>query len=127
MSGYTPVFDTVFTGTLCGKYPDTAAWMFLLALADKNGEIDATPQYISTITGMPVDDLIGCIERFMEPDPDSRSAAEHGRRLVKIDSDRPWGWRVVNHEKYREKARLQAKSAREVASGLNRDRMADRR
>ena len=115
MAGYTPLFDSVFTGTLCGKYPDTAAWMFFLALKDKNGEIDMTPQYIATITGMPLNDLLGCIKRFMEPDPDSRSSEEDGRKLIKLDPDRPWGWKVVNHEKYREKARLTAKNARETA------------
>ena len=61
MSGYTPVFQSIFTGTLCGRYPDTAAWMFFLALADKHGVVDMTPEYISSVTGMPVDDLLACI------------------------------------------------------------------
>lgn len=127
MSGYTPVFDTVFQGSLCGRYPDTAAWLFLLALADKNGVVDMTPQYISSVTGMPVTELLGCIERFLEPDPYSRSSASQGRRLELIDPDRQWGWRIVNHGKYREKARLQSKNAREVAEGKNKARMKDRR
>lgn len=127
MSGYTPVFGSIFQGTLCGKYPDTAAWLFLLALADKNGEVDMTAQFISAVTGMPVDDLTACIERFMQPDPCSRSAAEEGRRLVLIDQSRPWGWRIVNHGYYREKARLAAKNAREVEEGRNAERMRDRR
>ena len=127
MSGYTPVFDTVFQGSLCGRYPDTAAWLFLLALADKNGVVDMTPQYISSVTGMPVDELLGCITRFLDPDPYSRSSASQGRRLELIDPDRQWGWRIVNHGRYKEKARLQAKSAREVAEGKNKQRMEDRR
>lgn len=127
MSGYTPVFRTVFEGSLCGQYPDTAAWLFMLALADKNGHVDKTPQYISAVTGMPVDELLGCLDRFMQPDPSSRSPAEDGRRLVPIDAARSWGWRVVNHAQYRERARLAAKNAREVDDGRNRDRMQDRR
>ena len=42
MSGYVPVFRTVFTGSLFGKYPDSAAWLFMLTLADKNGLVDVT-------------------------------------------------------------------------------------
>lgn len=127
MSGYTPVFRSIFEGTLCGQYPDTAAWLFMLALADKNGHVDKTPQYISAVTGMPVADLVGCIERFMQPDENSRTSAEEGRRLVLIDANRSWGWRIVNHEKYREKARLAAKAAREVEDGRNAERLRDRR
>ena len=122
MSGYTPVFRSIFEGTLCGQYPDTAAWLFMLALADKHGHVDKTPQYISAVTGMPVDELAGCIERFMQPDPASRSSAEEGRRLVLIDPSRSSGWRIVNHEKYREKARLAAKNADAIATGREAER-----
>ena len=94
----------------------------MLALADKNGHVDKTPQYISAVTGMPVDELAGCIERFMQPDPASRSSAEEGRRLVLIDPSRSWGWRIVNHEKYREKARLAAKNADAIATGREAER-----
>jgi hypothetical protein len=123
MAGYSVVFDSIFTGTLCGKYPDTAAWLFLLALKDKNGVIDMTPQYISSVTGMPVADLMACINRFMEPDPHSRSTAEQGRRLVPLNGERDWGWRIVNHHQYRERARLISKNEREVESGSNKERL----
>lgn len=124
--GYTPVFDSVFEGSLCGKYPETAAWLFLLALADKNGHVDKSPNYISALTGMPAADLLKCIEEFCKPDEKSRTTDHDGRRLELIDPTRPWGWRIINHGKYREKARLAAKTAAEVASGKNKERM-DRR
>lgn len=122
LSGYTPVFRSVFTGSLCGQWPDTAAWLSLLALADKNGEVDMTPQYISSVTGMPLTDLLACIGRFLEPDPMSRTPDNEGRRLELIDSSRNWGWRIINFKAYREKARLAAKSAREVESGKDAER-----
>lgn len=123
MSGYTPVFDSVFTGSLCGQYPDTAAWLFMLAMADHQGHIDRTPEYISSVTGMPLADLRACIDRFMQPDPNSRSLAEEGRRLVPIDPARPWGWKVVNIGIYRKKAA----NRRAIESGENATRMAQRR
>jgi hypothetical protein len=120
--GYTPVFRSVFTGSLCGQWPDTAAWLSFLALADKNGEVDMTPQYIASVTGMPLADLQACIGRFLEPDPMSRSTAAEGRRLELIDPERPWGWRIVNFSHYREKARLAAKNSRDVESGKEAER-----
>lgn len=122
MSGYVPVFDTVFQGTLCGRWPDSGVWLCLLALADKHGNIDMTVPYISAVTGVPADVLTGCIERFMQPDPHSRTKDEDGRRLVRLDESRSWGWRIVNHAKYREKARKQAYDSERTASGKDADR-----
>lgn len=119
VSGYTPVFRSVFTGSLYGLYPDTAAWLFLLALADKDGRVDVTPEYIAGVTGMPVDDLKACIARFLEPDPASRTTDNEGRRLELIDPDRGWGWRIINHAKYRERARKRAWDAARTASGAD--------
>jgi hypothetical protein len=127
MSGYTPVFKSVFTGSLTGRWPDTGLWVSLLALADKNGDLDYTPQYISMVTGLELAEVEACMGRFMEPDPMSRSHNDDGRRLVLTDPARAWGWRIVNFAAYREKARLSAKSAREVEQGKNAERMQDRR
>ena len=35
------------------------------------------------------------------PDPDSQTPEEDGRRIVRLDPDRAWGWRVVNIQMYR--------------------------
>jgi hypothetical protein len=128
VSGYTPVFDTVFQGTLCGKWPTLPVWLTILPMADKNGQIDMTYQHISAVSGWPVDLLKQAIAELTAPDPESRSSEKEGRRLELIDPlNRQWGWRVINHAAYREKARLSAKAAREVAEGVNKARMADRR
>ena len=75
MSGYTPVFRSVFQGTLCGKYPELPVWLVLLALADRHGEIDAHPSYIAMVSGLPQADIETAIRKFCEPDEASRSAA----------------------------------------------------
>lgn len=122
LMGYTPLFDTLTSGTLCGKWPDIGLWPIVLSLADKNGIVDVTPTYIASITGLEIDEVVACLERFCEPDPYSRSQEHQGARLVKLDDNRPWGWCVVNHGKYREKARLHAKNTREVESGREAER-----
>jgi hypothetical protein len=128
MTGYAPLFDSLTTGTLCGKWPDIGLWPIVLAMANKHGVLDVTPTYISSVTGLVVEEVSACMARFCEPDPYSRTATEDGRRLMLLEPDRrAWGWRIVNHGLYRERARLLAKSQREVASGQNAGRMSDRR
>lgn len=92
----------------------------ILPLCDSQGRIDLHPKAIASMTGWPQELLEQGLAQLMEPDADSRTKAADGRRLVPLDADRPWGWMVVNFSAYREKARLMAKSAREVASGSNR-------
>jgi hypothetical protein len=123
VSGYTPVFRSVFDGTLHGKWPQTGVWLALLAMVDRHGQIDRSPQAIASDIGIDVPTLLSCIAEFCEPDLMSRTRDHDGRRLELIDPERPWGWKVLNHGKYREKARLESKSAREVEDGKNKERM----
>lgn len=120
--GYVPLFDHLTTGTLHGKWPDIGLWPVVLSMADRFGEIDVTPAYIAGVTGLPVDEVAACMERFCEPDPYSRTSDHEGRRLELIDNNRKWGWRVLNHSKYREKARLLSKNAQQTASGMDAER-----
>lgn len=120
--GYVPLFDHLTTGTLYGKWPDIGLWPVLLSMADRHGKIDVTPQFIAGVTGLEVEEVVACISRFCAPDPFSRTRADEGRRLEPIDPDRSWGWRVVNHAAYREKARLMAKDAARTASGVDAER-----
>jgi hypothetical protein len=123
MSGYTPLFASLTTGTLGGRWPDVGLWAIVLSLSDKHGTVDATPAHIARITGLGIDEVISCMKRFCEPDPGSRSREEGGARLVLIDSEnRDWGWRIVNLGKYREKARKAAYDAKRTGSGLDAER-----
>ena len=115
--GYVPLFDSLVTGTLCGKWPDIGLWPIVLAMADRNGNLDVTPDYIAVVTGLAVDEVVSCMQRFCEPDPKSRTETCDGRRLELIDPSRNWGWHVVNHSKYREKARKLAFDAHRTATG----------
>jgi len=122
VSGYTPVFGSVVDGTLCGQWPDLGVWVVLLAISDRNGLVDMTPQRIAAVLGIPVPDLTACLERLCAPDPFSRTKSEQGKRLQLIDPDRPWGWRIVNHAAYRERARKQAYDSERTVSGRDSER-----
>lgn len=122
--GYVPLFETLTTGTLHGKWPDIGLWPVLLSMADRFGNVDVTPQYIAGVTGLDVPEVISCLERFCAPDPDSRSDVNEGRRLEPMEEGRKWGWHVVNHSKYREKARMLAKDSQRTATGMDAARKA---
>jgi len=123
MAGYVPLFDSVLDGTLFGKWPHTGIWVCLLSQVDKHGVIDMNPNLLAAKIGVPVDMLQSCIQDFMKPDPGSRTKDNDGRRLELIDPDgRDWGWRVINHVKYREKARKQQHQQSATETGRDAER-----
>ncbi len=126
MAGYTPVFDSVFQGSLCGRYPDLPVWLVLLAMAQRGGIIDAHPSYIATVSGLPQADIEEAIGRFCGPDPLSRTPDHDGRRLEPLP-DRGFGWRVLNHESYRRKAARKDYDDARTASGEDAARKAVQR
>jgi hypothetical protein len=123
-----PLFSSFRTGTLCGHWPDIGLWPIVLSLADRHGIVDVTPAYIASVTGLRLEDVIACMARFCGPDAYSRSTEENGARLVLLDPDnRDWGWRVVNHGKYRERARKAAYDADRTSSGQDAERKREAR
>lgn len=126
MAGYTPLFSSLTTGTLCGKWPDIGLWPIVLSLTDRYGVVDVTPDYLCRVTGLQIEAITACMQRFCEPDPFSRSQEAGGARLKLIDPARPWGWQVINHRAYREKARKETFDAARVADGRNAARLKTR-
>ena len=132
MAGYTPLFNTVLDGTLYGRWPHTGIWVCLLSQCDRQGHIDVAPALLAAKIGIPVDLLMSCISDFMKPDPGSRTGDKEGRRLELIDSvptspdesrvSRDWGWRVINHKKYRDRARKSAYDKERTESGADAER-----
>jgi hypothetical protein len=125
--GYTPLFDTTLTGTLYGRWPHTGIWACLLSRASREGVIDETPQALAAAIGVPVETLMDCIRDFMNPDRDSRSPEHEGRRLALIHEHRSWGWRIVNHGKYKEKARKKSFDETRTATGDDAERKRNER
>lgn len=120
--GYTPLYDHTLTGTLYGRWPHTGIWACLLSRASREGVIDEVPASLAAAIGVDVGTLLRCIHDFMQPDPGSRTKDHDGRRLELIDPNREWGWKVLNHGKYKEKARKQNYDARRTESGVDAER-----
>ncbi len=100
---YGKVFTAMFDGTLATKGPWQALVTFqqMIALADREGIVDMTPEAISRRTTIPLDIIAAGIEALEAPDPDSRSPDYDGRRIIRLADNRTWGWRLVNYGHYR--------------------------
>jgi hypothetical protein len=98
---YGKLFESMYDGTLYGQWQAIVTLQQLVILADADGVVDMTPPALAARTSIPLDIIETGLQQLQEADKYSRSPDEDGRRIVLIDPDRPWGWRIVNHAKYR--------------------------
>lgn len=98
---YAKVFTSIWDGSLYGKLEGSAVMMACVTLCNAQGILDMTPEAISGRTGWPVDFVREGIRQLEQPDPRSRTPDQDGRRLLRLDSHRDWGWLIVNYQKYR--------------------------
>lgn len=98
---YAKLFASIYQGTLRGNTHGLLVFTNMLAHADKDGWVDMHPRVIAEEVGLTVEDVQSAINELEAPDPDSRSPEEDGRRIVRMDEHRSWGWFIVNHAKYR--------------------------
>lgn len=98
---YGKIFEQMYHGSMSvAGWEAIVTMQQLIVLANRHGEVDMTPNAISNLTTIPLDIISKGLAILAEPDKDSRSKAEEGRRIVLIDPDRPWGWRLVNYQHY---------------------------
>jgi hypothetical protein len=99
---YAKVFRQIYDGSLAtvGPWEAMVTFQQFLILSDQFGDVDMTPEVISRLTTIPLDIIKRGIEALTREDPESRTPDEGGRRLILIDTNRHWGWRIVNYEKY---------------------------
>ncbi len=69
----------------------------MLAMADRRGRVWASIPGLANRAQVTVKDVEEALEKFLAPDPYSRTSAHEGRRIEIIDG----GWKLLNHGKYR--------------------------
>jgi hypothetical protein len=78
-----------------------AVWGYVIAHMKPDSQVGAqvelNPKLLGFILGESEDVVVGVIERLCEPDPESRSREEEGRRLIRLGQ---FNYRVVNGAKY---------------------------
>lgn len=98
---FAKVFGQIFDSSIAEDYNCRRMFMDLLVLADSDGVVDMTLEAISRRTNVPLDEVTRYIHELQQPDCRSRSQLEEGKRLVKISSERDWGWQIVNYQHYK--------------------------
>lgn len=82
-------------------------WLFtaMLILADEAGTgiVDMTVPRLAARVSMTENQTRMALDALLQPDPNSSSPDEDGRRIVELDPNRPSrGWQIVNWAKYRD-------------------------
>jgi hypothetical protein len=102
MHGFTKLFHNIITSTVWTEDNETRiTWITLLALADYNGMVSGSVPGIAKIAGLSVEATRKALNKFQQPDLDSRSKEHEGRRIETVDG----GYKLLNFIKYREKCR----------------------
>lgn len=96
---FTKLFSSITESTVwCEPDRVRIVWIAMLAMADSKGRVWASVPGLANRARVPVEDAQDAINRFLSPDPYSRTPDFDGRRIEPIDG----GWRLLNHAKYRQ-------------------------
>lgn len=112
---YGKIFRQIYASTLAANWKAMVTFQQFIVLADADGVVDFPPEVIHRTTGIPLDIIEEGIVYLEKTDPQSRSPAEEGRRIVRLDEHRSWGWQIVNFQYYKNLA-----SAEQVREGNRR-------
>jgi hypothetical protein len=98
---FAKVFEQIYDSSIAEDYNCRRMFMDLLVLADPTGAVDMTLEAISRRTNVPFDEVSKYVAMLCQPDIRSRSQLEQGKRLIPLDKNRDWGWKIVNYQHYR--------------------------
>ena len=100
MAGYTKLFGSILESTIWQEAAHIRlVWITMLALVDRTGVVNASVPGLAHRAGVSLKEVEEALEKFMEPDPYSRSSENEGRRIERVDG----GWLILNYAKYRAK------------------------
>jgi hypothetical protein len=96
---FTKLFSTILYSTVWSEDNETRlVWVTMLAMADQHGYVGASVPGLAQAARVPVEAARRALERFLAPDPDSRSKEHEGLRIREADR----GWVLLNYAKFRE-------------------------
>ena len=98
---YGKIFESLWDGSMRGKSDLILVFINCITHANEDGIVDRHWQAISDETGIPLDRVKAAILELEAPDTESRTPTEDGRRMIRLDEHRGWGWQLVNHAHYR--------------------------
>jgi hypothetical protein len=99
---FAKVFTQILDSSLAEDYQTRHVFEDLLKLCDINGVVDMTHEAIARRTNVPLEIVRRGIEALERPDTRSRNPEFDGRRIVRLDEHRDWGWMICNYKHYRD-------------------------
>lgn len=99
---YAKVFEQILDSSLAEDFQVRHVFEDLLKLADREGDVDRTHESIARRINCPLEMVRRAIAELEKPDPTSRTKDHAGRRIIRLDQHRDWGWKIVNHAYYRQ-------------------------
>ncbi len=92
----------IVTSTIWAEEADVLkVWVWMLAMADRNGVVRATVPAVALQNRLSVARAEEIIAKFLSPDKFSSNPANEGRRLEALPGG--GGWNVLNYKTYRDK------------------------
>jgi len=105
MSGYTPLFSSIVMSSIWDEDNETRiVWITLLAMAGADGVVEGSITGLAHSARVPISVCQKAIKKLTSPDQYSQTKEDEGRRIKEIEG----GWMILNHKKYREKAKSRA-------------------
>jgi hypothetical protein len=112
MTGYTKLFSSIIASTIWREKDHTRiVWITLLAMAGKDGVVEASLPGLADLSRVSVPRCREAIHALESPDQDSRSDEFEGRRIKRVEG----GWLILNHAKYRNKLSAEERRAYKTA------------
>ena len=121
---YGKLFKSLYEGSLRGKSHEILVFTNMIGSKDENHNVDKTQLAISQEVGLTEEEVCAAIKNLEAPDPKSRTEIEEGRRIIRLDEHRDWGWWVVNGEKYE---RIKNEEDRREANRISQQRYRDKK
>ena len=96
---YTKLFGSITASTVWAEDNETRiVWVTMLAMCDRYGYVGASVPGLAHLARVSVEATEKALEKFLSPDPHSRSKEHDGRRIEVVDR----GWNLLNYERFRD-------------------------
>ena len=102
MNMYAKVFTSLFDGSMRGQSDVILVFINLLCHSDQDGTVDRHYRAICDETGLSKERVLAALKVLESPDDESRTPTNEGRRIVRIEDHRNWGWTITNYKHYRD-------------------------
>lgn len=96
---FSKLFGTITRSSIWLEDDQTLrVWVTMLALSDRDGYVGASVGGLAATARVPREKTLEALEKFLAPDPDSRSQEHEGRRIEVADR----GWTILNYARFRD-------------------------